>query len=194
MFRGRRWLQPPGEEAGLLEGLLGCGGVRSQPKAVRHLRAITPLQAPSPLLTDWHAGARSVQRQGGGQVDVQRARVLQGRVSHCGWGKTLHSTPTGAAPLPQSAPTAPVAGLGLSHSLNTVSHCCPPWQAQICPGVLREPCSLSLVFLYGRGGGPRQKGEKRAPLFFSQAGMSGHKLTASVRGRTPLPHIPETDG
>lgn len=40
----------------------------------------------------------------------------------------------------------------------------------------------------------REKGEKRAPLFLSQVGTSGHKLTACVRGRTPLPHVPETDG
>lgn len=48
------------------------------------------------------------------------------------------------------------------HSLNTVSHCCPPWQAQSCPGVPGEPCSLSLVTLQGRGAG-HNGGTRREP-------------------------------
>lgn len=97
------------------------------------------------------------------------------------------------SPSPAERPTAPVPSQGLSHSLNTVSHCCPPWQAQICPSVPGEPCSLSLVFPYGRGDEAGRRGEKRAPLFPSQAGPSGHRLTASVRERTALPHVLETD-
>lgn len=73
------------------------------------------------------------------------------------------------SPSPMERPTA-VPSQGLSHSLNTVSHCCPPWQAQICPSVPGEPCSLSLFFPYGRGDEAGWRGEKRASLFPSQAG------------------------
>lgn len=110
--------------------------------------------------------------------------------SLCQKGKTLHSTPTGQPRPLLSAPTAPVTSQGFSYSLNTVSHCCTPWQAQIRPSVPGEPCSLSLLSFPTGGGGDRagRRGEKRAPLFVSQAGTSGHKLTASVRERTPLSH------
>lgn len=190
-FWGCRGLQRPREEAGPLEGLLGFGGCETWPKAVRHLRVITPLQAasPPPLEWDWLCPeAGGMDRLPSKELGSCRAEppAAEG-------GRPGIPLPRGQ-PLSRRAPTAPVASLGLSHCLNTVSHCCPPWQSQICPGAPGEPCSLSLVSLYGRGDGPWQRGEKRAPLFLSQAGTSGHKLTASVRERTPLPHVPEADG
>ena len=113
----------------------------------------------SRLSTTTGVGPALSRGRGDGQVAVQRARVLQGRASLCRRGKPGIPLPRGQ-PLSRRAPTAPVASLGLSHSLNTVSHCCPPWQSQICPGAPGEPCSLSLVSLYGRGDGPWQRGER----------------------------------
>lgn len=57
-----------------------------------------------------------------------------------------------------------------------------------------QPCPLFLVLLYRRGDG-HGSGEGREPsaaLVLGQAGMPGHKLTARVREKTPLPHV-ETD-
>lgn len=126
MFRCCRQLQRPREAVGLLER--GFPRWRMQdPGPVSHLRTIAPPQ---------------VLRQGDGQDDPQRARL-------CRRGKTPHSTPTETASPPAAGPMAPAASQSLSHSLNTVYHCCPLWQAQICPRVLESHVPSLLSFSMG---------------------------------------------
>lgn len=109
-------------------------------------------------------------------------RVLQGTALCRRGSPAFHSR---GQTLSRGAPRNP-SGPGLSNSLNTVCHCCPPWQAQICPPSARRANSLSCPSLQ-EGDGPWPRGEKRkAPLFLSQAGTSGHKLTACVREEHPL--------
>lgn len=70
---------------------------------------------------------------------------------------TFHSH--GASPSPGKVPMVPVVSQGHSYSLNTVSHCCPPWQAQICLQCLDSHVP-SLVSLYGRGEGMVEEREE----------------------------------
>lgn len=69
-------------------------------------------------------------------------------------------------PLPlqsTNGPMAPMASQGHSHSLNTVSHCCPPWQAQICLEYLeRHVPSLLSCSMGGETG--MAEGREESPI------------------------------
>ena len=171
-------------------------GVRSSPR-----RSDTREQSHlffNPPLHYHQSGMSSVRRQGYGQAAIQSIGSCRAQPPTAEEGSpAFHSH--GDRPSPAECPPQPQwPASGLSHSLNTVCHCCLPWQAQICPSSARRaifPLSCPSLqegrWVMAEG---REKGEKRAPLFLSQAGTSGHKLTACVRERTPLPHVPETDG
>lgn len=70
----------------------------------------------------------------------------------------------GDRPSPAERPAAPMASLGLSHSLNTVAHCCPPWQDQIWPRVPGEPWSLSLCLSPREGSRATAEGREESPI------------------------------
>lgn len=122
---------------------------------------------PLSTATDRHMREGSVQR--GERTGAGRPREL----GCCGQrvplqkGKDPLSTRTGPAS-PAERPSVQAASQGLSHSLNRVSHCCPPWQAQICPGVLDSHAPSFLSFSTGgETGTAAGRGESRAPHWSS---------------------------
>lgn len=124
----------------------------------------------------------------GGGIDRTTPKELD---SAEGEDPTFHSHGDGRSPC-----SVPHGTRGQSEPLTFSEHSISllfPLAGPDMPQSAGEPCPLSLVLLYRRGDRAWQRGGKRALLFLSQAGTAGHKLTASVTERTPLPHVPETE-
>lgn len=121
--RGPRRLQQPRSQGCPQARLAHIRGLETGPTAVIYL-------PPDPQ----HTGAQwcADQKQGS---DCHRARGPQGTASLCQRGKTPTFHSHRASPSPVEHPMAPAASQGHSHSSNTVSHCCRPWQAQSSPQV-----------------------------------------------------------